>query len=340
MRALVLTLLAASLPAQSIATLRAQLQDEDPAKVAWAAYHAGKEGKKELIPDLRKALTTLAPAKVHSEFEHEFLARSLLDALIRLGDAPPAQLTGPFSKRFETMTLVLAARDPKAHAGLLMRRLQGRPSNATWHATCNLLLQSAPTMLAPHLARRASTELEVFVISESSCGIGLGGSASFSSACGSMKRPKDFPPTARYTLHSSKRAGARLLAKGPVPAFVLRTERKEEEFGVGRSGSPIDEADYGLLLLHTMAGLPPGQRTVTSGRDIEVVWKSAAAFETEVADAVSEIQAEFDELLQQLVRARVLSKASAEQFDVAVTYRVRDRRDETDKRTPLPKLTR
>ncbi|MFT4516162.1 MAG: hypothetical protein ACI89X_001353 [Planctomycetota bacterium] len=63
----------------SVATLRKQLTSDDPATVAWAAYRAGKNDRKELVIDLRRVLRELRTETPKRNYSYE-LARSVMDA--------------------------------------------------------------------------------------------------------------------------------------------------------------------------------------------------------------------------------------------------------------------
>ena len=103
------------------AVLAQQLRSEQPAEIAWAAYRVGQHGYKALAQNVREALASLAAKDELSSQEARHLGLSLFDALVAIEAEVPAKELAPWLDKFAAQCLALAARDPKAHVGTLLR---------------------------------------------------------------------------------------------------------------------------------------------------------------------------------------------------------------------------
>ena len=326
-----------SITVSEFAKLRRQIMAKDSAKIAWAAYSAGKQRVRELAPDLRRVLGTLEK-RVQTDPKVKFAARSVLDALVRIDAKVPAAELAPWMNRFDVMALILAGREPEHNAGLLLQIVEGYYWDKLWQAACNLLLTAVPAMVMPKLLDQASVTLNVVVVSDDE-----GWIAFMASCCcggGSMQRPAGFPPTALYSLHAGTPDRSVLLADGPQAISYLRSERAGREFGIGSCSTTVDRPDYALRCLAALAGYGPQERPLQSVMSTEVEWSTVAALRETVAQETALIRAEYRELLEELARRKLLPKARAAHLTLSLRIEVEDERDDEDKSIPLPSLSR
>ena len=206
------------------AQAKALLESPQLADKAWGAYSAA------LLHDLtlRDALVGQlhwAESLRESQAESDGYAciQSLLDSLIQLGAAIPAQALLPYAKRWRTEVLMLfAARTADAgdEAALLAMREEDL-NEAEWLAVNNLLLrQHAASFFVKTLQEIGIRH--TFVVSDTGEVPGTGVGGSFGRGSHSVGFPRGFPPIAVYQLEirqfGTPAPGAEdvLLIRGPV----------------------------------------------------------------------------------------------------------------------------
>ena len=141
------------------AELAVHLRAEEPTEVAWAAWRAGEDGRRDLVRPLRAALARLAG---QDDCEGQLVRLYVLDALLRLDARVPGEELLPHATgALRAPALLLAARTPLANTAYFRARFDDEGHDLEWQACGNLLAaQNAPGFAAGCLAR---CELELSV---------------------------------------------------------------------------------------------------------------------------------------------------------------------------------
>lgn len=337
-------LFAAALCAQEpAATVRAKLASDDPATVAWGAHDAGRLGCPELVPQLRAALARLAKVRgvAQAADPHRHSVAAVLDALIRVdASLPPAELAPWFQLR-PVEAIVLAARAPTQHAGLLLGVVAERRPSLAWQAACNLLLAASPTMLVPELLHGVEVQVRVDVVSP---GTEYWGNKSTDRERGGIdQRLAGFPPLVTYELcfAGDAEGTAEVLDAGPQPVCYRRREDAEARPGVEGNEPAVDCADYALRCLYQLADRgerSEDDRLLRSPCHEFVNWSGAEALRAQVAACEQRLTTEWNRLLVALAERQLLSPGVVPQHPLRIGRAVSDRRRPVDRSEPLTDL--
>lgn len=331
-------LLAGSVLAQDPepAVLRAKLAAPEAATVAWGAYDAGRLDCRLLVPELRATLVRLAAVEPAAQGtrEHHAVVAAVLDALIRTGASLPASELLPWLSRRPSEAIVLASRAPEQQAGLLLRVVESSRTQGHWIAACNLLLLASPDVLVPHLLTLAEVHLAIEVTSPD-CFFSSH-SATVGCGCGSGQRLAGFPPVVWYELHLGR--STTCFADGPQPVSYARCERTQATFGLGGCTTPVDRADYALRCLYRLAAREKPAHRLESRRQESVEWAGADALRAAVGTLEHDLAAEWSTLLGDLRGKGYVSPEVAGRTTLRIVREITDRRDEADRKEPLPEL--
>src|SRR5262245_59435744 len=141
------------------AELAVHLRAEEPTEVAWAAWRAGEDGRRELLRPLRAVLARYAG---QDDSEGQLVRLFVFDALLRLDARVPGEELLPHATgALRAPALLLAAKAPLANPAYFRARFDQGSEDLEWQACGNLLAaQNAPGFAAACLAR---CELELRV---------------------------------------------------------------------------------------------------------------------------------------------------------------------------------
>jgi hypothetical protein len=336
-RFLLPSLFAAAVCAQQpAAVVRAKLASADPATVAWGAHDAGRLGCPELATELRAALAGLAKVRGNAQAAapHRHCVAAVLDALIRIdASLPPAELAPWFQHR-PVEAIVLAARAPTRHAGLLLGVVAERRPSLVWQAACNLLLAASPTMLVPELLHGVEVQFRIDVVSP---GTGFWSSGHVGGpGCGISQRVAGFPPMVWYELRFAREAEG--IAVGPQSVGFVRNEVAERSHVSCSSEPEVDCADYALRCLYRLADRSERDRCLRGRLRDSIPWSGAEALRAEVAASELRLTTEWSRLLTGLVERKLLSPDVVPQHPLRIVRTVSDRRRPVDRSEPLPDL--
>jgi len=157
--AFVIPLLVCLAPAQDEAPRRwrpdelaAHLATRDPQEVAWAAWRAGEDGRRDLLRPLRAALARFAG---HDDDEGQLARLFVLDALLRIDARLPGEELLPHAVgMLRVPALLLAAKSPLVNTVYFRARFDADGGDVEWQACGNLLAaQNAPGFAATCLQR-------------------------------------------------------------------------------------------------------------------------------------------------------------------------------------------
>jgi len=328
-----LLLPASAAPQDPRADLRVELAAKEPARVAWAAWNAAEQERRELAGELRAAALRVVRADVDKTTT--FVMRSLLDALIRL-EAPcePAELAEFAKLGILTDTVcVLASQDARSARPFLEPLFERSTDVHVWNLCANLFARELPAEFAPRFVPLAQVAITVIVRDPNA---GFSGGRSTGIGCGSLEAPEGFPPTVIYSLQRHERTPkTTLLADGPVPIGCERTVRTERTFGLGGRTEELDKPATALGLLRRLAGDRPGHSALKSEIEILHTWTAAANYRRQVQAELDLLRTSWKSLLEELQHAELISAELAETpppFQVTIS----DRR--SSKLVPLPEL--
>lgn len=262
MRALLALLLVPLLAAQDVvaddaAAVERLLAAEDPASIAWGAYHAGRLGLTAQAPTLIKLVRTSSA--------NPAVLRACVAALIDLGrpvDAGLPELVWQAERRDEAM--LLAANDPDRHRAWLLWRIAEQTHPVLWMTAGNLLLQTRhpEALTAFHDGLRPNLRIELAVPDDRfGCR-----SSSVRRRLATILRPDGFPPVVHWWIapaHANDAATGILLADGPVPiaAYRLVQDSREDQLRAVPSyrrrtqGIPAPIGSFGEYRVRMLAGL-------------------------------------------------------------------------------------
>jgi len=181
------------------------LRSEDPARVAWGAWLARQDRLKSLVSGLVEKVVEYQPAGADDEFFTEPGARdrhdamlAVLDALIGLDGAVPAEVARKLYPEFAAQSLILLVRSREDASATLLDIARNAKANWNWLAAGNVLVKNRAPGFAALLLSKFTQHLTVSVVN-SGFGSGFGGGGS---ECGfSMAAPKSgWPAVGLYWL--------------------------------------------------------------------------------------------------------------------------------------------
>lgn len=171
------------------------LRSEDPLRVAWGAWLARQDHQTALIPLLIEKVEEYQPtdesqSQTAGRDRHDALL-AVLDALIGLGAAVPAQEARKLYPEFAAQSLILLVRSQTDDQSALLDIFENARANWNWLAAGNVLVKTRPPGFASLLLSRFTQHITVSVFDP---GHG-GGAAGGGSECGfSLRAPKALWP--------------------------------------------------------------------------------------------------------------------------------------------------
>lgn len=334
-RALViLGILIGSSPAQT------RLANGDGAETAWAAYEAGQDGRKDLIPELQAALRRLGKA---TEIDTHAVA-AVLDALVLLGAKPGPEVIKPVVKACSrshplAQCLILMSRSPKVHEKQLvwvMNEYVSRPKQRPiWRACGNLLAPLRSKGLVDGAIKNLELTSVVEVRTELSkdshrWSLSMGGWGR--SHPPSIRIPKQYPPYGYYRL--SYRKSGQILASGSRTIYYSRkgNSRMYQLPSTGTSEN-VTKAylEWVAQCLKTTADKLPLKVVV---REIHL-WSDPAHYTKAVYQARAKARGSLDALMIRLIHAKLVTKTQRFSQDPTIVVRTEDHRQSAKPELPL-----
>jgi hypothetical protein len=301
------------------ATVETLLHSSDLGRLAWGAQLAANYQQKKFIPAIIPLLN----------FLNGDVQLAAFDALIRMSADVPEQSLANFLDDRETLepTIVLLARDPKAHAAFLMSTLGQPLSNEHWVAVNSFLATAPPPGYAWRLLREWTVKATVEV---SETGSGEGG-MNGSSGCGdiAVSLMPGFPFIPHYNIYEGLHTGATLLAAGPHP---ISYRRQDTPRGCTTS---LDRDAYRLDYLRYMADMNPQTQDGHLPYAPLILWAGPEDYLAKASAYLDSLRALVTNLRSQLTKAGVRG-ASEAPAGPALEIVVTDRR--LDRRVPLPSV--
>lgn len=276
----------------------------DPASVAWAAYHAARLRLATAIPDLVAHLGNGA-GKGYREPE-QVAARACAAALADLRQPVEAGVPARvWSTGCRAEAYYLAAIEPARHEAWLIERLQSSDEGDTpWQAAANLLAKRRTPEATLAIFRGLAPTLTIAVWNEGR----TGGHRRSMARCGDgvSTRLPGFPPLVAWELTSRDEKGVELLADGPTQIWVSRREQTQESDGVGSVSSPVRRAQYRTQVLQSLLGTGATSPALEHDQEVSVGWPGRQALLEHATRTLAEQQGGWTALTTILLEARLL----------------------------------
>jgi hypothetical protein len=292
---------------------------------AWGAYLAGERCDGAAIPALRRLLA----ARLADESRHDrVVRRTVLDALIRLEADVPWEELEVLPRSHGTEVLVLLARRPRANRAALLELFDRPLSQRQWLAVGNLLAAQRAPGFAARLLERLETVLRITVVEPEQCSVG-GGSRRILGGSGDavLRVEEGWPPVARYFLLERCRPGARPLAPGRRPIWVIRVEAKQGPRGFGDQHRRYDRHVLRLEYLAQLLGREPDRAGLERETSTRIVWEDPRDFVREALTARGDIVARHRRVVRELLNGGLLTAEEASALEPRIVLRVEDRRE-------------
>jgi hypothetical protein len=303
---------------------------------AWGVYLIGQHGLGEFATGVSELLR---PALEGESRETSLFYQVVLDSLIQLDAAVPADVLMPHYKKFPEQVLILLAKRPEANREVLVALLKELHSGIFWISVCNLLTPMKAPGFAAHLLGDMTIRISVRVYDEyggSSGGVGGGWGCGVR---GVSPDPVEFPPIARYVLTSHTQSDAVLLAPGRRATYYVRYSGQPGmpytgEYTRCEGGGHEDQTrtEYLAELLDTaMKDLQ-----FTPRPSYHVLWNGLETYQYEIARIRAEVEGSLGRLVEGLVVKRLLSVSEAVALKVGLFMDIID--DRADTSIPLPDM--
>ncbi len=322
-------------PNARVEALRIDLRSEQPGIAAWAAYAAGREDRRILVPDLIRAL---------AKRPGSWTSRHILDALIRLDAKVPMETLPRFPDRIETPVLILALRNgeeafPLLHKALAQSFDGRRRIRASGVAAGNALVAARDRTVAALFLGTVEPEVRVLVVDSDRIHIGGGAVAMSGHGDGWCEVPEGFPPAVWYELdfqpYRSERVDARLLVRGPTKdVWYERWENPQRRFIIGDLSGRADTTEVGLGWAASLLGTDPAGLRLKGQYDAKHRWTGAKAYLAFLEEERQRVQRDVAAVLDGLIAAKLLTVQERERLVIRPRFSVNDDRDNKTEALP------
>jgi hypothetical protein len=320
------------------------LHSNDPRRLAWGAWLAKQDRQTSLIPLLNEKVAEYQPTEGFSspaDLDRHDSLLPVLDALIAMHAAVPAEQARKLYPEFPAQSLILLVRSPQPDDSALLGIMRIAKANWNWLAAGNVLVKDRTLGFAALLLSKFTQHLTVSVVDTGMGGFSGGGG----SECGfSMRAPKaSWPAVGLYLLSQTPQrlpgVNATYLVGGDTPVYYLRVEP-------GNYDNPGDDPGYcedgnrdqyrAQYLAQLMANASP-QIKLDPYPYATIVWKEETDFRQQLLTTVERQSTLFRRAVAALGdSAGVLTSAEAEALRPRIEMILRD--DRADKSIPLPAL--
>jgi hypothetical protein len=322
----------------------AQLRSGDPARTAWGAYHAGRQGLKRVVPRL---VEMLRPHPTRTGEAWDFTTHATLDALIRLEARVPGDLLAAhFRGRASVLALILLAREPDRNRAVILA-LFDRWANGGSHvsidalAAGNLLAGVKAPGFSARILRRISMRLLLYIREPGAFG-GRGDRRNLRAGSHDARitLPEGFPPFVQYRLETGPSSdGSRLVADGTRPVRYVRVERTGRHFIAGRSGMGIRTEHVTREWIASMLGCGPEDLGIPSKDSHSMDWTSEDAYLTWATGRRDRLVAMYWKVVRGLIARDALTVGEARALAPSLAVEVRDQREAPSALPPIPPTT-
>jgi hypothetical protein len=335
------------LPSQD--TMESWLLSGDPRLVAWGAHDILVSRNQNLTGDLLTLANGWQPLsqqpsgsspqpELSSEQKDERDAMAaVLDALIQMNVAVPADTLRRLSPDFGNDVVILLARLPAEESGALSFELYRSPPEhgyALQYVSAALLAQHPPPGFAADLLANIHVRANVWVVLPGSEGFGVGGGGSH---CVSPELPReDWPAIGQYALSKQKGDGASLVVGGVDPIYATRKEstRFLGDDSVMSMGVYLGPGER-LRLISEMLGVSPGALKWQTAPQTTIEFASLPQFDAALRAFVDEQQEKYRATADALVARDLMAPEEADESLPELELNLIDMRGEGA--VPIPK---
>jgi hypothetical protein len=305
--------------------IRAMLLSGEPRQVAWGAYYVAAAHYESLVPDL----LTLAdqweqPTPLPADESERDAWRSeqrdkrdaqaeVLDTLIQLNAAVPAETLRKLAPEFQNEVAVLLSRMPAEEAGPLAFDFYRSPPEGDYslqYVSAALLAQHPVPGFVADLLSETRPWFNVYVVLPDS-EEGGGGQAG---SCGpSFPSPhEDWPKIGQYVLSFYKSDSGVVLVPGVDPIYATRkTLDHYDDYSCGKAVLRLG-AERRRRLVAQMLGISPDAIPWETGGRFTIVFRTTQQFQSELLGFADAEQAKYRTTTAALVDRGLLTQSEAE----------------------------
>lgn len=305
---------------------------------SWGAHWATVCQLTGLAGDIGAELVQAEPdalAKFTWNSEPFWMAHSMLDALIQLGQPLPTPVLESIANAFPIEATILMLQYPEENWGLL-ERVHARPGGAEWVAASNALSRIRASGFAATLLAEIPLSHSVLVSDNGDApGSGMGGS--IGSGESTLRVPPHFPPVGMYHLTAQHTGDDQLISDGPIPIYSHRTVLDpgvEQTLNYPPEGYCSRCLEIGYLA--ELAGSSRMEVDHVVSWQTAVRWTNLLQFGAEVSKALTDQESALKHLASSLISAGVLDKSELHMV-LHIGVDIQDRR--SDQSVPLPKYS-
>jgi hypothetical protein len=327
---------AAQTPSQD---LEQQLASGQPHDIAWAAYTAARQGRREMIPNLAALVASYQPGPIAESgpVPPELAAiEAVADAFIPLPAKLPAATIMHLYPQLPAQTVILLSLAPDNTAPLL-EIFRNTPWRDLWLAAGNLLALHPPPEFVRSLLDGVVVNFELRVVApwDKSEVPGEG------SACAgdSFMRPddafRDWPKARMYALQTDGHA-MNVFAPGIHPSGYRYWETTDYRDPWTDGDCSHEKSRYwrtGLLaqLLRTSIDGFPVQAQITK----TVTYYSPESFEQDISTIIGKQATAFESVVGSFVQSGILSTEDAAPLQLKCRIQIKDDRPSPHQELPI-----
>lgn len=279
-------LLTLAQPVPDNADVATLLASPEASRLAWGAYLAGQRQEARHVP-------LILPLLKH---ENPDVQMAAADALILLKADVPDELLSAFTADTLDPAIILAAKEPRAHVGFLVRLLQRDLSPEQWAAVHSLNAQSPPAGYAARLLREWEPEIRVRVWHPTEVFVCPPPNAYLQPPRFVWDRG-EFPPMVVYLLSLGEASRDEIqLVGGPVPVVYRRVNSERS------GGGSLDRRAARGTILYYLAGMEE-PRWFGSFR-----WTGELKYRKDVGSLLEQYRTSLNQLRQTLLQRGLLTE--------------------------------
>jgi hypothetical protein len=299
------------------------IRGSDPLRNTQAIELIRRDRLVQLVPDLRRILSQSAETADQQDTQ-----LAALDAMIDLGETmPPAEIQ-PFTERYPTFALILAARATGDTTPLLLDLMDRAQRYEAYVATANLLLPRHSTEFARRIMSNLRTTLHFIVMEPcGDCGFGVGTGWAGDSFGDALASKPGWPSVGHYML--SRNASDQPLAAGVDSIYYRRIESPEYADHGFRGGSEDSVRNRNLRNVEyvaSMVGIAPGDLAIKDEEQLQIFWRDNTSFVSAARQLEQRKRMEYAALVETMVTRGILLRADAAGLKLNIRFQISDLR--------------
>lgn len=303
---------------------------DQPRDVAWAAYNAARQDRKDLIPDLAALVDSYPGVPLDERARRvrpeDAAIEAVADALIQLQASLPARTVMHLYPNFPAQTIILLSRAPD-NTGALLDIYKDTPSRDLWLAAGNLLAHQPTTVFVRSLLSGVVENFDFRVVPQDEAEPqGVGSGCAGDSIMDRDKAFADWPKARMYRLDTSGHS-PNIFAPGihPVGFSTWETTDYRDPWTDGNCSK--DKSKYWRTgLIAQMLGETLDEFHLKPDVRVTLTYWSDASFEDRVKATIADQSGEFRKAVDWFAGSGVLSIAEASAMHLKCRINVNDQR--------------